>query len=151
MSCAQGWELFSAIWLGPKTSGCEEKYVTVVSTVPSCDMTRCATTWHKFNKHASSRRETVSDSRGNPRCTEKNFTKIRMLTCVDRSTQQIHHSRIQRFPQSFVATVLFDRWPRLAQLSTHAKHGSQSVESLTSQHFRSEVTWIHICLDWWHR
>ena len=61
---------FLVIRLGPKTSECE-KNVTVVSTVTGCDVTNCATTLHGFNKHASSRREAVSDSRGVPRCTEK--------------------------------------------------------------------------------
>ena len=37
------------------------------------EVSHCATTLHVFNKHASSRREAVSDSRGIPRCTEKNF------------------------------------------------------------------------------
>ena len=76
---------------------CEERNVTVVSTVTSCDETYCATTLHGFNKHASSRREAVSDSRGVPRCTEKIFKILRMLTCVDRSTRPIHHIRIKRF------------------------------------------------------
>ena len=64
---------FLVIRLGPKTSKCE-KNVTVVSTVTGCDVTNCATTLHGFNKHASSHREAVSDSRGVPRCTE-NFQK----------------------------------------------------------------------------
>ena len=81
---------FLVIRLGPKTSECE-KNVTVVSTVTGCDVTNCATTLHGFNKHASSRREAVSDSRGVPRCTEKNSTNLRLLTCVDHSTRPIHH------------------------------------------------------------
>ena len=44
-----------------------------------------------------------------PRCTENNFKNRRMLTCVDRSTRPIHHTRIQKFPQSLVATVPFAR------------------------------------------
>ena len=59
---------FLVIRLGPKTSECD-KNVTVVTTVTSCDVTNCATTLHGFNRHASSRREAVSDSRGVPRCT----------------------------------------------------------------------------------
>ena len=58
------------IRLGPKTS-VDHKNVSVMSTVPGCDVTNCATTLQGFNKHASSRREAVSDSRGVPRCTEK--------------------------------------------------------------------------------
>ena len=62
--------VFFAIQLEPKTSECE-KHVTVVSSVTGCDVTYCATSLHGFNKHASSRRAAVSDSRGVPRCTEK--------------------------------------------------------------------------------
>ena len=61
---------FHDIRLGPKTS-VYEKYVSVKSTVTGCVVTYCATTLQGFNKHASSRREAVSDSRGVPRCTEK--------------------------------------------------------------------------------
>ena len=82
----------------------------------------------------------------------RKFSKnLRLLTCVDRSTRPIHHTHIQRFPELLVATVPFARWTCLAQLSTHAKHWSQSVESLTSQCLRPDVTRIHIGLDWWHR
>ena len=84
---------FLVIQLGPKTSECE-KNVTVVSTVTGCDVTNSATTLHGFNKHVSSRREAVSDSRG-PRCTEKNSKNLRLLTCVDHVTRPIHHTRIQ--------------------------------------------------------
>ena len=87
--------VFSSIRLGPKTS-MYEMNVTVVSTVTGCDVTYCATTLQGFNKHASSRREAVSDSRGVPRCTEKNFKNLRTLTSVDRSGRPIHHTRIQR-------------------------------------------------------
>ena len=86
--------VFSAIRLGPKTSECE-KNVSVKSTASGCGVTYCATTLQGFNKHASSRREDVSDSRGVPRCTEKMFTNLRMLTCVDRSTRPNHHTRVQ--------------------------------------------------------
>ena len=85
---------FLVIRLGPKTSECE-KTVIVVSTATGCDVTNCATTFHGFNKHTSSRREAVSDSRGVPRCTEKNPKNLRLLTCVDHSTRPIHHTRIQ--------------------------------------------------------
>ena len=65
---------FHVIRLGPKTS-VHEKHVSVLSTVLGCDVTNCATTLQGFNKHASSRRKAVSDSRGVPRCTEKNLKK----------------------------------------------------------------------------
>ena len=81
---------FLVIRLGPKTSECE-KNVTAVSTVTGCEVTNCAATLHGFNKHASSRREAVSVSRGALRCTE-NSTNLRLLTCVDRSTRPIHHT-----------------------------------------------------------
>ena len=72
---------------GPRRLRAEEKYVTVMSTVAGCDVTNCATTLHGFNKHASSHREVVSDSRSVPRCTDF-FSNQRMLTCVDRSSNQ---------------------------------------------------------------
>ena len=64
---------FHLIRLGPKTS-VHGKHVSVKSPVTGCDVTNCATTLQGFNKHASSRRQAVSDSRGVPRCTE-NFQK----------------------------------------------------------------------------
>ena len=82
------------IRLGPKTS-VYEKHISVKSTVAGCDVTYCATTLQGFTKHASSRREAVSDSRGVPRCTEKMSKNLRLLTCVDHSTRPIHHTRIQ--------------------------------------------------------
>ena len=82
---------FLTIRLGPKTS-VYEKHVSVKSTVVGCDVTNCATTLHGFNKHASSRREAVSDSRGVPRCTEEISQNLRLLTCVDRSTRPIHRT-----------------------------------------------------------
>ena len=69
---------FLTIRLGPMTSVCE-KHVSVKSTVTGCDVTNCATTLQGFNKHASSRREAVSDSRGVPRCTEKISHYLRLL------------------------------------------------------------------------
>ena len=63
---------FHLIRLGPKTSECE-KYVSVNSTVTGCEVSNCATTFHGFNWHASSRREAVSSSRSVPRFTEKNL------------------------------------------------------------------------------
>ena len=74
---------------------CEEKHASVKSTGTSFDVTYCATTLQGFNKHASSRREAVSDSRGVPRCNEKISKNLRLLTCVDRSTRPIHHTRFQ--------------------------------------------------------
>ena len=83
--------VFSAIRLELKTY-VNEMYVTVVSTVTGCDVT---TVQQAFNKHASSRREAVSDSRGVPRCTEKISKNPRSLTCVYHVTRPIHHTRIQ--------------------------------------------------------
>ena len=65
---------FHMVRLELKTS-VNDMNVTVVSTVTGCDVTNCATTLQGFNKHASSRREAVSDSRSVSRCTEKNFQK----------------------------------------------------------------------------
>ena len=94
---------FLVIRLGPKTSESENN-VTVVSTVTGCDVTDCATTLHGFNKHASSRREAVSDSRSVPRCTEKN---PRLLTCVDHSTRphEISHVFRSTHAQTDIAPV----------------------------------------------
>ena len=72
MRCAQ-WMMrvvFTAIRRGPKTS-VYEMHVSVKSTVTGCDVTYCATTLQGLNKHASSRREAASDSRGATRCTVK--------------------------------------------------------------------------------
>ena len=76
----------------PKTSECEMN-VTVVFTVTSCDVTYCATALHWFNKHASSRHEAVSDSRGVPRCTEKIFKNLRVCShmSIVRLVQSIIH------------------------------------------------------------
>ena len=82
---------FLVIRLGPKTSECE-KNVTVVSTITGGDVTNCATTLHGFNKHASYRREVVSDSRGVSHCTKNNSQNLRLLTCVDHSTRPLHHT-----------------------------------------------------------
>ena len=79
---------FLVIRLGPKTSECGNN-VIVKSTVRGCEVTNCATTLHGFNKHASSRREAVSVSRGVPRYTEKNYKHLRLLSCVDRSTRPL--------------------------------------------------------------
>ena len=81
---------FLVIRLGPKTSECE-KNVTVASTATGCDVTNCATTLHGFNKHASSRREAVSNSRCVPRCTEK-IPQIYACSLVDHLTHPIHHT-----------------------------------------------------------
>ena len=83
---------FHDIRLGPKTSVYHMKVIVVSS---GCDVTNCATTLQGFNKHASSHREAVSDSRRVPRCTEKIFKNLRLLTCVNHLTRPIHHTRIQ--------------------------------------------------------
>ena len=81
--------------LGPRRL-CAEKYVTVMSTVPGCDVTNCATTLQGFNKHASSRREVVSDSRGVPRCTEKihKSTHAHMCRSFDSSNPSYSYPEI---------------------------------------------------------
>ena len=79
-------------------------------------------------------------SRSVPRCAEKN-SKIHACWIVSIVWLiQSNHTRIQRFPLSFVATVPFATWTRLAHLSTHTKHWSQSVESLASRCFRSNMS-----------
>ena len=61
---------FHMIRLGPKTFG-YEMTVTIVSTETGSDVTTVQQQKQGFNKHASSHREAVSDSRSVPRCTEK--------------------------------------------------------------------------------
>ena len=51
------------------------------------------------------------------------------------------------YPEIFFLIRPFARWTRLAQLSTHTKHRSQSVESFTSQRFCPDIARIHISLD----
>ena len=101
---------FLDIRLGPKTSVCE-KHVSVKSTVPGCDVTYCATTLQGLNKHASSHREAVSDSRSVPHCTEKISKNLRLLTCVDSSNppipvssdSQSHSSPLYHLPGELVS------------------------------------------------
>ena len=136
---------FLVIRLGPKTSECE-KNVTVVSTVTGCDVTNCATTLHRFNKHASSRREAVSDSRGVPRL--RKFHKIHacshvsIVRLVHFTTRSACNSSL-----SLVSVVPLARRTRYAELCSHTKHRSQSVDSFTSQLFRPDVARVHISLD----
>ena len=135
-----------AIRSGPKTSECE-KNVTVVSTVTGCDVTTCATTLHGFNKHASSRREAMSDSRGVPRCTEK-IHKIH--ACSHVSIIRLVHFTVRSACDSslsLVSVVPVSKRTRLAALCPHIEHRSQSVESFTSQRFRPDVARVHISLD----
>ena len=137
---------FLVIRLGPKTSECE-KNVTVVSTATGFDVTNCATTLHGFNKHASSRREAVPDSRGVPRCTEKNS---QIYACPHVSVIRLVRFTIRsacKSSLSLISIVPAARRTRLAQLCPHTKHRSQSVESFTSQRFRPDVTRVHISLD----
>ena len=101
------------IRLGPKTSECE-KNVTVVSTVTDCDVINCATTLHGFNKHAPSRRKAVSDSRGVPRCTEKQSQNLSLLTCVDHSTRPLHHT--------FCLQLVFNTRFRRASCQENSSH-----------------------------
>ena len=71
---------FLVIRLGPKTSECEMN-VIVKYTVTGCEVSNCAATLHGFNKHASSRREAVSGSRGVPGFTEKIYTSTLAQLC----------------------------------------------------------------------
>ena len=83
--------VFTISDLGPRRL-CAEQYVSVKSTVTGCDVTYCATTLQGFNKHATSRRKAVSDSRGVPRCTEK-ITK-NIYTCSHVSIVRLVQSTI---------------------------------------------------------
>ena len=88
---------------------CEKRNVTVMFAVTGCDVT----TVQQHNTGSTSTPPRVAR-----RCQirEASLVALRkisknllMLTCVDRSTRPIHHTRIQRFPLSFVATVPFAR------------------------------------------
>ena len=94
--------------LGPRRL-CAEKHVTVISTVPGCDVT---TVEQHYTGSTSTppRVARLCQLREVSLAALRKFSKnLRMLTCVDRSTRPIHHTRIQRFPQSLVATVPFAR------------------------------------------
>ena len=94
--CAQGWELFSL--RSDLSSGrlCEEKYVTVMSTVSCCDVTTVQQ-HHKGSTSTPPRVARLCQIREASLVALRNFKNLRMLTCVDRSTRPIHHTRIQRF------------------------------------------------------
>ena len=138
---------FLVIRLGPKTSECE-KNVTVVSTATVCVVTNCATTLHGFNKHASSRREAVSDSRGVSSLHWESSTNLH--ACSHESGVRLVQFTIRsacNSSLSLVSVVPAARRTRLAQLCLHTKHRSQSVESFTYQRFRPDVARVHISLD----
>ena len=139
---------FLLIRLGPKTSQCE-KSVAVASTVTGCDVTNCATTLHGFNKHASSRREAVSDSRGVLRCAEKNSQNCSLVSII-----RLVHFTIRsacNSSLSHVSVVPVARRTRPTELCPDTKHRSQSVKSFTSARFRPDIARVHIGLDSWHR
>ena len=112
---------FLVIRLGPRTSECE-KNVTVVFAVTGCDVTNRATTLHGFNKHASSRREAGSDSRGLHRCTEKNSqiyagSHVSIVPLVRFTNRSACNSS-----SSLVSVVPAARRTRLSEISPHPKH-----------------------------
>ena len=132
---------FHMVRLELKTS-VNDMNVTVMSTVTGCD--HCATTLQGFNKHASSRREAVSDSRGVPRCTEKNSKTI--YACSHVSTVRLVQSTI------LVSRDLHSHSSPLYHLPSElVSLSSVPMPSIdlwnTSQRFRSDVTRIHISLD----
>ena len=88
---------------------CAERHVTVMSTVTGCDVT----TVQQHNTGSTSTPLRVARlcqiREASLVALRKFFKNLLMLACVDRSTRPIQHTRIQRFPQSLVATVPFDR------------------------------------------
>ena len=139
---------FLVIRLGPKTSECE-KNVTVVSTVTGCDVTNCATTLHGFNKHASSRREAVSDSRGVPRCTEK---IPQIYACSHVSIIRLVRFTIRSACNSSLSLVHFPSCQLPGELVSLSSVpipsvDLESVESFTSQRFRPDIARGQIGLD----
>ena len=135
---------FHVIRLGANTS-VYEKNVTVVSTVSGCDVTNCATTLQGFNKHASSRREAVSDSRDVPRCTDQKSTLAHMCRSFDSSNPPYPYPVTRKVTRRHCTTCQVSS-SKLA-LFPYQASGSQCVESFTSQRFRSDITRIHISLD----
>ena len=85
---------------------CAEKYVTVVSSVPGCDVTTTVQQHHKGSTSTPPRVARLCQIR---EASLVALRSLRVLTCVDRSTRPTRHIRIQRFPQSLVATVPFAR------------------------------------------
>ena len=74
-----------------------------MSAVSGCDVTTVQLHYTGSTSHASSRREAVSDSRGVPRCTEKNFKKSThahmcrvqsSYLCPEISTVIRHHTHL---------------------------------------------------------
>ena len=83
--------------------------VNVMSTVSGCDVTTLQvrhTGSTSMPPHVARLCQIREASLVALRKISKN---LRVLTCVDRSTRPIHHTRIQRFPPSFVAAVPFAR------------------------------------------
>ena len=77
---------------------CEEKYVTVMSTVSGCDVTTVQQ-HYTGSTNTPPRVARLCQIREAPLVElRKICANLRMLTCVDRSTRPIHHTRIQRFP-----------------------------------------------------
>ena len=137
---------FHDIRLGPKTSVCEMN-VNVVSTVTGCDVTNCATTLHGFNKHASSRREAVSDSRGVPRCTEEipqvyACSHVSIIRLVRFTIRSACNSSL-----SLVSVVPAARRTRLAQLCPHTKHDSLWKRSRPSAFVPMSVGFTSVLTD----
>ena len=98
-------------------------------------MTNCATLSHGFNKHASSRREAVSDSRGVPGCTEKISKNLRLLTCVDRSTRPIHHRfclQLVFITRRSTRCALRKRWTRVRYLQSFILHWPRKHRTIHS-------------------
>ena len=103
---------FHVIRLGPKTS-VHEKHVSVKSSVTGCDVTNCATTLQGFNKHASSRRDAVSDSRGVPlslrqfpkiyACSRVSLIRLVQSTILVSSYSQSHSSPVYHLPGELVS------------------------------------------------
>ena len=152
VSCAQWMRIvFSVIRLELKTS-VYEMSVTVMSTVPGCDVTTVQQ-HYKGSTSTPPRVARLCQIREASLVALRKFPKIYACSHVSiiRLVQSIIlvSRGLYWLWKSFVATVPFAKWTRLAQLSTHAKHWSQSVESLTSQRFRSNVTRIHINSKSW--
>ena len=88
--------VFHAIRLELKTS-VYEMTVTVVSTVPSCDVTTVQQHYTGSTSTPPRVARLCQIREASLVALRKIFKNLRMLTCVDRLTRPIHHIRIQRF------------------------------------------------------
>ena len=132
--------------LGPRRL-CEEKCVTVMSTVPGCDVT----TVQRHYKGSTSTPPRVARL---CQIREASLVALRKISHKSTLAYMCRSFESSTSPHVLLATRLVTRFRRAScqenssrSAVPQTKHRSQSVESITSQRFRSDVTRIHISLD----